>query len=33
MMNLGLEILFWLTLLIYISAKLTQNKKDIKQEF
>ncbi len=33
MMNLGLEIVFWFILLIYIVAKLVQTKKGFKQQF
>jgi len=33
MVNLGLEIVFWLILLIYIGARLTQNKKGFKQQY
>lgn len=32
MNNLGLEIVFWLTLLMYLGARLTQTKKDYKQQ-
>ena len=33
MANLGLEIIFWLILITYIGAKLTQTKKGYKKEF
>ena len=33
MLNLGLEIVFWLSLIIYISARLTQAKKGLKQQY
>ena len=33
MVNLDLEIIFWLILLIYIGVKLTQIKKGPKQQF
>ena len=33
MVNLDLEIVFWLILLIYIGARLTQTKKGLKQEY
>ncbi len=33
MVNLGLEIVFWLILLIYIGARLTQTKKVFKQQY
>ena len=33
MMNLGLEVVFWLTLLIYIGARITQTKKGFKQQY
>ena len=33
MVNIGLEIIFWLILLIYIGARLTQNKKDFKKQY
>ena len=33
MVNLGLEIVFWLILLIYVGARLTQTKKGLKQEY
>ena len=33
MVDLGLEIVFWLILLIYVGARLTQNKKGLKQEY
>ena len=32
-MNLGLEIAFWLTLLIYLGARITQTKKGFKQQY
>ena len=32
MMNLILELVFWLILLIYIGARLTQSKKGLKQQ-
>ena len=32
MVNLSLEILFWLILLIYIGARLTQTKKGYRQQ-
>ena len=32
MNNLGLEIVFWLILLIYLGARLTQTKKGYKQQ-
>jgi len=33
MVNISLEIIFWLTLIIYIGAKFTQTKKGYKKEF
>ena len=33
MVNLELEIVFWLSLLIYLGARLTQTKKGVKQQF
>ena len=33
MVNLGLEIVFWLILLIYIGARITQTKKGFKQQY
>ena len=33
MTNLGLEIVFWLTLLTYLRARLTQTKKGYKQHY
>jgi len=33
MVNLGLEILFWVILLTYIGARLTQTKNGYKQEY
>ena len=33
MLNLGLEIVFWLILLTYIGARLTQAKKKYKQQY
>ncbi len=33
MTNLGLEIVFWLILLSYLGARLTQPKKGYKQEY
>jgi len=33
MVNIGLEIVFWLILLTYIGATLTQNKIGYKKEF
>jgi len=33
MLNLGLEIVFWLILIIYIGARFTQTKKGIKQQY
>ena len=33
MVNLGLEIVFWLILLIYIGARLSQTKKGFKQQY
>ena len=33
MVNLFLEILFWLILVIYIGARLTQTKKSLKQQY
>ena len=33
MMNLGLEVVFWLILLIYIGARITQTKKGFKQQY
>ncbi len=33
MVDLGLEIVFWLILLIYVGARLTQTKKGLKQEY
>ena len=33
MVNYLLEILFWLTLLAYLGARLTQTKRNIKQQF
>jgi len=33
MVNLGLEIIFWLILLIYIGARITQRKKGFKQQY
>ena len=34
MANLGLEIIFWLSLLIYLGARLTRTKKPVvKQQF
>ena len=33
MVNLGLEIVFWLILLIYIGARITQGKKMPKQQY
>ena len=33
MVNLSLEIIFWLILMIYIGAKITQTKKGYKKEF
>jgi len=32
MVNLELEILFWVILLIYVGARLTQTKKGFKQQ-
>ena len=31
--TIGLEIVFWLILLTYFAARLTQNKKDYKKEY
>jgi len=33
MANLGLEIVFWLILLIYLGARLSQTKKGYKQQY
>ena len=33
MLDLGLEIVFWLILLIYIGARFTQTKNGVKQQF
>ena len=33
MLELGLEVIFWLSLLIYISARVTKTKKIFKQEY
>ncbi len=33
MVNMGLEILFWLTLISYIVLRLTQPKKGLKQQY
>jgi len=33
MINLGLEILFWTILIIYLGARLTQTKIGFKQEY
>ena len=33
MLNLGLEMLFWLTIVIYIGARLAQTKKGYKQQY
>ncbi len=33
MANLGLEIVFWLILLTYLVARLTQTKKGYKQQY
>mgnify|MGYP001288679740 CR=1 FL=1 len=33
MINLGLEILFWTILIIYLGARLTQTKNGFKQEY
>ena len=33
MTNLGLEIVFWLILLIYMAARITQKKKGFKQQY
>ena len=33
MVNLGLEILFWTILIIYLGARLTQTKNGFKQEY
>ncbi len=33
MTNLGLEILFWLILLTYLGARITQTNKDYKQQY
>ena len=33
MTNLGLEIVFWLILLTYLGARLTQTKKGYKQQY
>ena len=33
MVNLGLELVFWLVLLIYICARLIQTKKGFKQQY
>ncbi len=33
MVNLGLEIVFWISLIIYIGARLTQTKKGLKQQY
>ncbi len=33
MENLGLEIVFWIILLIYIGARITKNKKGYKQQY
>ena len=33
MVNLSLEIIFWLILMVYIGAKITQTKKGYKKEF
>ncbi len=33
MTNLGLEIVFWIILLVYIGARITKNKKGYKQQY
>ena len=33
MTNLGLEIVFWIILLMYIGASITNNKKGYKQQY
>ena len=33
MTNLGLEIVFWIILLMYIGARITKNKKGYKQQY
>ena len=33
MINLGLELVFWLILLIYIGARITQTKKGFKKQY
>ena len=33
MTNLGLEIVFWIVLLIYLGARLTQTNKGYKQQY
>ena len=33
MTNLGLEIVFWIILLMYIGAMITNNKKGYKQQY
>ena len=33
MANLGLEIVFWIILLMYIGASITNNKKGYKQQY
>ena len=33
MMNLGLDLVFWLILLIYIGARITQPKKGFKKQY
>ena len=33
MLNLVLEVVFWLSLLIYLSVRLTQTKKGFKQQY
>ena len=33
MVNQGLEIVFWLTLVIYVGARITKTKKGFKQQY
>ena len=33
MSNLGLEIVFWIILLMYIGVRITKNKKGYKQQY